>query len=185
MVNDFFEHPILNSPYEYSTRHWELDTQGQPTQQIIDSRRKAEFITPIPKPKKRRTAAAQQQMVFDEGKGLSTQQQQYETTSTIINELRRIVDQWRKPHLPHTGYKAEEAIAEIECFDADPLQNGYTSEMQNALDSLPENMRNTTLLVCVDGWTHREVAAKLAIPLGTVLSRVHRAKKKLKAHLTP
>jgi hypothetical protein len=48
MENRFFEHPILNSPYEYPSRHWELDTQGQPTQQIVESRRRAEFITPIP-----------------------------------------------------------------------------------------------------------------------------------------
>src|SRR5438874_592913 len=53
-----------------------------------------EFITPIPKPKKRRGSAAQQQIVFDEGKGLSTKQQQYDPTS-IINELRQQVDQWR------------------------------------------------------------------------------------------
>lgn len=95
MGNEFFEHPILNSPYDYPARHWELDEQGQPTQRIVESRRRAEFITPIPKPKKRKTDLAQQQMVFDEGKGLSSQQQQYEVTSTIINELRRHVDQWR------------------------------------------------------------------------------------------
>ena len=108
MVNDFFEHPILNSPYEYPERHWELDAQGQPTQRIIESRRKAEFITPIPKPKKRRAVAAQQQMVFDEGKGLSTQQQQYETTSTTINELRRIVDQWRSLPNPNDWHVTPE-----------------------------------------------------------------------------
>jgi len=28
--NGFFEHPILNSPYEYPARHWELDANGQP-----------------------------------------------------------------------------------------------------------------------------------------------------------
>ncbi|MCP4629078.1 MAG: DEAD/DEAH box helicase family protein [bacterium] len=96
MDNRFFEKPILNSPYEYPARHWELDDQGQPTQQIIDSRRRAEFITPIPKPKKRKKAAhQQQQFVFDEGKGLSTQEQQYDPTP-IINQLRRQVDQWRK-----------------------------------------------------------------------------------------
>ncbi len=54
MDNRFFDQPILNSPYEYPRQHWELDDQGQPTQQIIESRRRAEFITPIPKPKKRR-----------------------------------------------------------------------------------------------------------------------------------
>lgn len=92
--NPFFEHPILYSPYEYPTRHWELDDDGQPTQRIMDRRRRAEFITPIPKPKKRRGSADQQQIVFDEGKGLSTKEQQYDPTS-IINELRQQVDQWR------------------------------------------------------------------------------------------
>jgi len=94
MDNPFFEHPILNSPYEYPVRYWELDDQGQPTQRIIESRRRAEFITPIPKPRKRKGSAAQQQMIFDEGKGLSTQEQQYDPTP-IINELRQHVDLWR------------------------------------------------------------------------------------------
>ncbi|MBM4313404.1 MAG: hypothetical protein FJ122_05730 [Deltaproteobacteria bacterium] len=70
MDNRFFERPILNSPYEYPRRHWELDAQGQPTQRIIEKRRRAEFITPIPKPKKRKSSAvAQADFVFDEGKG--------------------------------------------------------------------------------------------------------------------
>jgi len=34
MDNDFFKRPILNSPYEYPTRYWELDEHGQPTQRI-------------------------------------------------------------------------------------------------------------------------------------------------------
>jgi type III restriction enzyme len=99
MDNRFFERPILNSPYEYPSRHWQLDDQGQPTQQIIESRRRVSLITPIPKPRKRR-AAEQKQFVFDEGKGLSTEQQQYDPTP-IINELRRRVDQWRS--IPNPG----------------------------------------------------------------------------------
>ena len=94
MDNLFFERPILNSPYKYPARYWELDKQGQPTQHIIESRRRAEFITPIPKPRKRKGLAQQQQIIFDEGKGLSTREQQYDPTS-IINELRHHVDQWR------------------------------------------------------------------------------------------
>ncbi|MBN9689341.1 MAG: hypothetical protein J0M24_03805 [Verrucomicrobia bacterium] len=31
MSNPFFDHPILNSPYEYPNRHWELGPTGQPT----------------------------------------------------------------------------------------------------------------------------------------------------------
>ncbi len=77
MEDQFFEHPILNSPYKYPTQHWELDEQGQPTQKVIETRRRAEFITPIPKPRKRKRSSRQQELVFDEGKGLSTQEQQY------------------------------------------------------------------------------------------------------------
>ena len=94
MHDQFFEHPILNSPYEYPTQYWELDEQGQPTQKIIQRRRRVEFITPIPKPRKRKQSAHQQELVFDEGKGLSTQEQQYDPTS-IINAIRQEVDRWR------------------------------------------------------------------------------------------
>ena len=94
MADDFFEHPILNSPYAAPHRHWELDKQGQPTQRIIESRRPAEFITPIPKAKKRKQGGSQLSLVLDEGKGLSDQQQQYDTTS-IINKVRDQVNMWR------------------------------------------------------------------------------------------
>src|ERR1035438_3944120 len=92
MDNRFFEKPILNSPYDYPTSHWELDEQGQPTQQIIETRRPARFISPIPKPRKR--DARQQAIVFDEGKGLSTEKQQYDHTP-IIENVRQRVNQWR------------------------------------------------------------------------------------------
>ncbi|HQW08057.1 MAG TPA: hypothetical protein PLK05_02660, partial [Steroidobacteraceae bacterium] len=91
---EFFERPILNSPYEYPVRHWELDETGQPTQRIAENRRKAEFITPIPKPKKRARSAAQREIVFEEGRGLSSAAQQYDLTS-IINQVRQQVDSWR------------------------------------------------------------------------------------------
>ena len=109
MENQFYERPILNSPYEYPSRYWELDADGQPTQQIIDSRRSAEFITPIPKPRKRKSPAAQQELVFDEGLGLSTKDQQYDTTSNI-NELRRRVDQWRSLPNPNDWQVTPETV---------------------------------------------------------------------------
>jgi type III restriction enzyme len=107
MENRFFEHPVLNSPYEYPMRHWELDSQGQPTQRIIESRRRAEFITPIPKPRKRQGSTDHQQLIFNEGKGLSTQEQQYDPTS-IINELRRHVDRWRSLPNPNDWHVTPE-----------------------------------------------------------------------------
>lgn len=94
MSDLFFKNPILNSPYEYPSRYWELDENGQPTQKIIENRRRAEFITPIPKPRKQRRSDEQLNLVFDEGKGLSTEQQQYDPTS-IINSLRNHIDKWR------------------------------------------------------------------------------------------
>lgn len=94
MSNPFFDQPILNSPYEVPTRHWELDDQGQPTQRVVERRRAADFITPIPKPKKRKAKDKQQNLVFDEGKGLSTEKQQYDPKS-IINEVRGYVEAWR------------------------------------------------------------------------------------------
>ena len=96
MDNRFFENPILNSPYTYPTRHWELDADGQPTGTILENRRQAEFISPVPKPRKRGSAAKQESLPFDEGKGLSTRDQQYERHAEIINSVRREVDEWRQ-----------------------------------------------------------------------------------------
>lgn len=90
MDNPFFSQPILNRPYEYPMRHWELDADGQPTQQIIEHRRGAEFITPIPKPRKQKRTK-QIALVLDEGKGLSTIDQQYDPTGNI-NLIRNYVD---------------------------------------------------------------------------------------------
>src|SRR5699024_3012160 len=89
----FFDQPILNSPYAYPERHWELD-DGQPTRQIIKSRRRADFFTPIPKAKKRKGAGDQSQMDFADATGLATGEQRYDPTS-IINQLRTHIDQWR------------------------------------------------------------------------------------------
>jgi type III restriction enzyme len=94
MGNPFFDHPILNSPYEYPARHWELDRDGQPTQRTIDARRAVSFITPIPKPRKQKSKPEQTKLILGEGAGVSTARQEYDPTP-VINELRRRVDQWR------------------------------------------------------------------------------------------
>ena len=94
-MTEFFAQPVLNSPYERPRRHWELDATGQPTQQIVENRRPAEFITPIPQPKKRKGAAQQAALVFDEkAQQLETAGQQYDLTA-IINGVRQQVDRWR------------------------------------------------------------------------------------------
>jgi type III restriction enzyme len=90
----FFERPILNSPYERPAQHWELDETGQPTQKIVPSRRPADFVTPIPKPKKHKKSAQQQVLVTEDAGDISTQTQQYDPGS-IINEARSLVEAWR------------------------------------------------------------------------------------------
>ncbi len=91
MSEEFYKKPILNSPYEYPESHWEM-VNGLPTQKIISTRRRAEFITPIPKPKKQNSANTD---IFDESLGLSDGSQKYDPIS-IINELRKHVDAWRE-----------------------------------------------------------------------------------------
>jgi type III restriction enzyme len=93
MAQTFFEKPILNSPYEHPRQHWELDETGQPTNRIVSNRRVSKYITPVPRPKKQKKS--QRDFVFDEGKGLSSEKQQYDPTP-IINELREHVDRWRR-----------------------------------------------------------------------------------------
>lgn len=96
MQNLFHEKPILNSPYEQPIRHWELDETGQPTQRIVEARRRADFITPIPKPRKRRASPEQTSLVLDGGAGVSTAEQEYTKTAEFINNLRGHIDRWRQ-----------------------------------------------------------------------------------------
>jgi type III restriction enzyme len=101
MSNPFFDQPILNSPYVRPARHWELDASGQPTQVIREVRRKADFITPIPKPRKQK-GGGQASLNFDEGRGLSSEKQQYDHTA-VINAVREEVDKWRA--LPASAWR--------------------------------------------------------------------------------
>ena len=95
MSDRFFEQPVLNSPYEYPDKHWDLDETGQPTQKIVNERRRAEFITPIPKPKKQKGSPQQAELSLKEAEDISTDSQRYEHTE-IINAVRYQVDRWRK-----------------------------------------------------------------------------------------
>ena len=107
-MDEFYRKPILNSPYEYPGRHWELDQTGQPTNRILNERRRVALITPIPAPRKQR---GQRQLVFDrQAEELETDGQQYDP-APIINDLRRIVDAWRE--LPASQWQVTPETARL------------------------------------------------------------------------
>lgn len=96
---------------------------------------------------------------------------------------RRIIDRWRKKPPPLAiDPTLQEQQHQVE--PDDPFADEYTDEMQRALGRLPGELRESLLLVVVGELTHQEVADELLIPLGTVLSRVSRARKRLREYLT-
>ena len=110
MTEQFFEAPVLNSPYEYPSRHWELDQDNQPTNKVLERRRDASYITPIAKPKKQVGQPQQTALVLDEGEGLSSEEQEYDPTSTI-NLVRQFVDNWR--HSPEAEWDVTPETARL------------------------------------------------------------------------
>jgi len=94
---------------------------------------------------------------------------------------RRIVDRWRKKPPPSTS-DSDHAL-DVGVTGNDPLAGEYTDEMQAALAHLPNELRETLLLVVVGELTHQETADLLDVPLGTVLSRVSRARRRLRETL--
>ena len=91
---------------------------------------------------------------------------------------RRAVDVWRRPARPRVT--ADGAPPDVSLPAEDPTRDQYGDEMQRALDGLPDELRETLLLVVVGELTHQETADLLEIPLGTVLSRVSRARRRLR-----
>ncbi|HPO13646.1 MAG TPA: DEAD/DEAH box helicase family protein [Candidatus Hydrogenedentes bacterium] len=123
MKYDFFKHPILNSPYVCPNRHWELDKTGQPTNRLIETRRKSEYISPVPKPKKQRSILDDQvDMVYDEGVGISTPEQQYEVY-TLINAIRSDVETWRKLPKPEQWLVTPETARLLHHWRHHPFQS--------------------------------------------------------------
>jgi RNA polymerase sigma-70 factor, ECF subfamily len=66
----------------------------------------------------------------------------------------------------------------------DTLLEMFTDdEVKDALESLPETFRMAVLLADVEGFAYKEIAEILEIPIGTVMSRLHRGRKALQKRL--
>jgi RNA polymerase sigma-70 factor (ECF subfamily) len=65
------------------------------------------------------------------------------------------------------------------------LERGRNSEaLQGALEQLPEELREVVVMRELDGMAYKEIAEVAGIPLGTVMSRLARARKRLQRALT-
>jgi len=94
---------------------------------------------------------------------------------------RRVIDRWRLR--PRPTPLADVGSLHVEAPAVDPLADQYTDEMQRALNQLTPELRECLLLVVVAELTHQEAADVLSVPLGTVLSRVSRARERLRKAL--
>jgi RNA polymerase sigma-70 factor (ECF subfamily) len=66
----------------------------------------------------------------------------------------------------------------------DELMDWFTDiEVKEAIEDLPENFRLAVLLADVEGFSYKEIAEILDIPIGTVMSRLHRGRKALQKQL--
>jgi RNA polymerase sigma-70 factor (ECF subfamily) len=71
------------------------------------------------------------------------------------------------------GMSAEEQFFDLFTDDA----------VKQALEDLPENFRLPVLLADVEGFAYKEIAEMLDIPIGTVMSRLHRGRKAMQRAL--
>lgn len=77
--------------------------------------------------------------------------------------------EWVSPQLRSSLPTTEEIVA----------SNAFQSRLSKALEELPEKQRLVLLLAAIEGYTLEEVAGMLALPLGTVKSRLFFARKAL------
>jgi RNA polymerase sigma factor (sigma-70 family) len=84
-----------------------------------------------------------------------------------------------------TTYNSEEAADATYTVDlrADAVQDLIGDEVATALNSLPVDFRTVIILCDIEGFTYEEMAKILDIPIGTVRSRLHRARNLLKEKL--
>jgi len=95
---------------------------------------------------------------------------------------RRAADHWRKTD-GRQQCATDRMTERVAPADPDPFGDELSAVLQRALDALPRELRETLLLVVVGGLTHQEAADLLGVPLGTVLSRVSRARGRLRETL--
>ena len=109
-------------------------------------------------------------------------------TNTYINRYRKAQ---RRPSEVELGelqdlylYKriGESSGASVSA-EEEVLDRFVDTDVKQALESLPEHFRMPVLLADVDGFSYKEIAEILDVPIGTVMSRLHRGRKALQKKL--
>lgn len=100
-----------------------------------------------------------------------------------INRTRR-----RRPELLRDPDTQLERLAATEAGDADDPEEAALRPVVDdrviaALDALPEKFRQPVELVDLSGLTYQEAADVMDVPVGTIMSRLHRARKRMREHL--
>ena len=75
-----------------------------------------------------------------------------------------------------SGSEGEPEVDVIDNTTADPESSLFYRQVVRAVENLPEAQRVVMLLVAVEGLTYRETSDVLALPIGTVMSRLSRAR---------
>lgn len=88
----------------------------------------------------------------------------------------------RREKLQYAG--TEETIAQTIAYDPPTPQQLTDEEVLAALERLPKDFQIPILLADVEELSYREVADAMGIPIGTVMSRLHRGRKLLRTELT-
>jgi len=98
--------------------------------------------------------------------------------TTILK--RRVVDYWRKKRSRGSNIASGSEYTIMAPKSQEPSDLEYSTNINISLDSINPLFKESFLLVEIDGLTHPEAAVKLGVPVGTVLSRVYRARKELR-----
>jgi RNA polymerase sigma-70 factor (ECF subfamily) len=76
-----------------------------------------------------------------------------------------------------------EAVAAGRSAEEEVLDHFTDTEVEDAVEALPEQFRMAVLLADVEGFSYKEIAEILDVPIGTVMSRLHRGRKSLQKTL--
>jgi RNA polymerase sigma-70 factor (ECF subfamily) len=78
-----------------------------------------------------------------------------------------------------------DSLGDVPQAPAEPLPDVDPQRLQQVLNELPEEFRTPVILFYFDDFSYRDIAEQMDLPIGTVMSRLARAKAHLRARLVP